>query len=130
MNTHNQTVTLDGRDYVVLARDDYEKLVTLAKAADLPALPERDGEGNYPAVEYARATIARGIIRDRVALGMSQRALAEAAGIRVEVLCRIEKGKHVPTIGTVEKIDRALKRAAGAAVDSAKQAKRQRKGAK
>jgi predicted transcriptional regulator len=33
------------------------------------------------------------------------------AGIRVETLNRIEMGKHSPTMRTMQKIDRALKRA-------------------
>ncbi|HEV3003853.1 MAG TPA: helix-turn-helix transcriptional regulator [Pirellulales bacterium] len=109
-----QTLHLGDKAYVVLAREEFDRLTTLAKAAELPALPEPDADGNYPAVEYARATIARGIIRDRVATGMSQRDLARRAGIAVETLCRIETGKHTPSLPTMEKIDRALhgKRAA------------------
>ncbi len=104
-----QTIMIDGKPYVLLPRDEYEKLTTLAKAADLPALPKPDAKGNYPAVEYARVSLARKIIRDRVAAGLSQRKLAELAGISFEHLCRIETGKHTPTIPTIDKIDRALK---------------------
>jgi transcriptional regulator with XRE-family HTH domain len=64
----------------------------------------------YPAVEYARASLARKLIRDRVAAGLSQRELATRAGVRVETLCQIETGKHTPSVPTVEKLDRALKR--------------------
>jgi DNA-binding XRE family transcriptional regulator len=115
-----QTIMVDGKAYVLLPRDEYEKLTTLAKAADLPALPTPDAKGNYPAVEYARAGLARKIIRDRVAVGLSQRKLAELAGISFEHLCRIETGKHTPGVPTIDKIDRALKQAA-------KPAKRTRK---
>lgn len=107
-----QTIMVDGKPYVLLPRDEYEKLTTLAKAADLPALPKPDAKGNYPAVDYARASLARKIIRDRVAAGLSQRKLAELAGISFENLCRLETGKHSPTVRTVDKIDRALKQAA------------------
>jgi DNA-binding XRE family transcriptional regulator len=96
---------------VLLPRDEYDRLTTLAKAADLPPLPEADAQGNYPAVEYARASLARKIIRDRVAAGLTQRELAKQAGISFEHLCRIETGKHVPSVPTIDKIDRALKRA-------------------
>ncbi len=70
-----------------------------------------NADGNYPAVECARASLARKIIRDRVNAGLTQRQLATLAGIAVEHLCRIETGKHTPTVPTIEKIDRALKRA-------------------
>ena len=53
----------------------------------------------------------RKIIRDRVAVGLTQRDLAKLAGIRVEHLCRIETGKHTPSLPTIDKIDRALKQA-------------------
>lgn len=99
-------VELAGETYVLLLRDDYEKLKTLAKTADLPEL---DQAGNLPAVPYARATIARSIIQDRVKLGLSQKELADKAGIRVETLCRIENAKHTASVATIEKIDRALK---------------------
>jgi len=106
-----QTVHLDGKSYVIIDREEYERLTALAKTANLPALPQPDAEGNYPAVKYARATIARGIIRDRVEAGLTQRELAKRAGVRPETLCRIETGRHTPSVATIEKIDRALKRA-------------------
>jgi DNA-binding XRE family transcriptional regulator len=101
-----------GTKFVVVERAEYERLRELAKAAVLPALPRPDADGNVPAVQFARATIARGIIRDRVAVGLSQRELARLAGIRVETLCRIETGKHTPSVETIQSIDRVLKRAA------------------
>lgn len=107
-----QSILLDGRSYVILLREDYERLATLAKAAELPPFPEPDAHGNYPAVEYARASLARDIIHERVAAGLSQRELAERAGVRVETLCRIETGKVTPSLTTVNKLDRALKQAA------------------
>jgi len=107
-----QSILVDGKPYVILPRSEYDQLATLAKAADLPPLPPANEDGHYPAVEYARASLARKIIRDRVAAGLSQRQLAESAGIRVETLCRIETGKHTPSVPTIDKIDRALKQAA------------------
>jgi DNA-binding XRE family transcriptional regulator len=104
-----QTLLLDGKSYVVLERIEYERLTTLAKTVDLPPLPKPDRKGNYPAVEFGCATIARGIIRDRVKAGLNQKQLAKLAGIRVETLCRIETGRHIPSVPTIEKIDRALK---------------------
>ena len=107
-----QTILFEGKPYVVVPREEYDRLVTLAKAGELPPLPQPDAQGNYPAVEYARASLARKIIRDRVAVGLSQRQLALRAGVRVETLCRIETGKHIPSIPTIDKLDRVLKQAA------------------
>src|SRR3989304_864293 len=101
-------VKLDGRDYVILPRADYVRLSKLAKAAELPPLPEPDAHGNYPAVDYARASLARNIIRGRVEAGLTQLELAKLAGIRNETLCRIESGKHTPSMASVTRLKRAL----------------------
>jgi len=118
-----QTIIVEGKPYVFLPCDEYDRLTTLAKAAELPELPKPDAAGNYPAVEYARASLARKIIRDRVAVGLTQRALAKLAGVSAEHLCRIETGKHVPSIPMIDKIDRALKQAAKRPKRSAKKGK-------
>ena len=97
-------------DQAWVERAEYDRLTTLAKAAQLPDYPGPNAKGNYPAREYLRISIARDIIKDRVAAGLSQKDLARLAGVRVETLCRIETGKHTPSGLTVEKIDRALKR--------------------
>jgi len=102
---------LGGAEYVVLSRREYDRLAGLAKAAKAPPLPSRDSEGNYPAVAYARASIARTIVRERVLAGLTQRELAKLAGIRVETLCRIEKGRHTASTSTATKIEQALRRA-------------------
>ncbi|HEY2413513.1 MAG TPA: helix-turn-helix transcriptional regulator [Pirellulaceae bacterium] len=104
-----QTIMVEGKPYVLLPRAEYERLTTLAKSADLPPLPKADSQGNYPAVEYARASLARKIIKERVAAGLTQRELAKRAGISFEHLCRIESGKHIPSVPTIDKIDRAIK---------------------
>ena len=44
---------------MILFRNEFERLTGLAKAAELPPLPAQDADGNYPAVEYARASLAR-----------------------------------------------------------------------
>jgi ribosome-binding protein aMBF1 (putative translation factor) len=106
-------VKLDGREYVILAREEFDRLTGLARVAEMPAVPTPDAEGNYPAVEYARTSIARDVVRERVELGLSQRDLAHLAGVRVETLCRIETGKHTASTATLAKLDRALKKAAG-----------------
>jgi len=77
-------------------------------AGEGPTLPEPNAQGRYPAVEYARASLARKLIRRRRAAGLTQAELAHRAGIRAETLNRIERGATTPSVATVEKIDRAL----------------------
>ncbi len=100
------TLNLNGHEYVVVPRAEYDRLQGLA---NLPPLPKPDKQGNMPAVAFARASLARKIIRARIEAGMSQKELAAAAGIRVETLCRIETGKHTASPATAEKIERALR---------------------
>ena len=105
------TIHLGGRSCVLVERKEYDRLTALARMENLPPLPEPDAKRNYPALEYARASLARDIIRARVEAGLTQRELAELAGIREETVCRIETGKHTPSVPTIEKIDRVLREA-------------------
>lgn len=82
--------------------------ISKGKAEELPEYPAADAEGNRPAAEYARVSIARKIIRDRAAAGLTQQELARRAGVRQETISRLESGKHSPTVRTVDKIDRVL----------------------
>ncbi len=64
--------------------------------------------GRRPAAAFILASIAREIVADRKSAGLTQQELAKRAGIRQETLSRIESGKHLPTMKTLKKIDRAL----------------------
>jgi len=96
MNKLN-TITVENKKYVLLPMAEYEDLVK-----GVPPLPPADAQGNMPAVAFAEAAIARGIARDREAIGMSQKQLAEAAGIRVEALNRAERGVVVPSVSNAD----------------------------
>ena len=74
------------------------------------SLPTPNAAGHVPAVAYARASLARKLIRRRWGVGLSQAELARRSGIRPETLNRIEKGKTTPDTATVEKIVRVLER--------------------
>jgi ribosome-binding protein aMBF1 (putative translation factor) len=82
-------------------------------AGATPVMPPPDADGNYPAAEALRVLLAEQIVRRRQALGWSQKELATRARVRAETVCRLETGKHAPTVTTVDKIDRALKEAGG-----------------
>lgn len=106
--TAAQTITLAGRRFVVVPENEYLRL-RAAAGAEGPALPPTDAEGNYPAAEALKASIARSIIRQRRAAGLTQADLARRAGIRAETLNRIETGKHAPSVATLSRIEKALK---------------------
>ena len=100
-------VSVKGQRMVLLEEAEFDRLL---RKADLfePLLPEPDKNGNYPAVEYMRVSMAIDIIRQRRRLGLTQLELARRAGIRVESLNRVEQGNITPSNGTIKKIDRAL----------------------
>jgi DNA-binding XRE family transcriptional regulator len=103
-----------GERFVIVPEAEFEQMSELAgalKAGDGPVLPAPDARGNVPAVAYARASLARKLIRDRRRVGLTQAELARRAGIRPETLCRIERGKSTPDTATFNKIHRALSRA-------------------
>jgi DNA-binding XRE family transcriptional regulator len=74
----------------------------------MPELPKPDKHGRFPALQYARISLARDLIRDRRGVGLSQQQLADRAGIRQETLSRIETGKHTASQRTVDKIMRTI----------------------
>ena len=115
------TFTMNGKRFVVLPEMEYRRLRrssgkspsgrTGGSAAEewgLPPLPPKLPNGNYPAVEYARALAARDLIRARREIGVSQRELARRAGVRVETLNRIERAKMTASPAVMEKLDAAL----------------------
>ena len=74
----------------------------------MPSLPRPAKDGSMAAIEYARADIAREVVRRRIAAGMTQQELARRVGIRAETISRLEPGKYLPRLETMERIDRVL----------------------
>jgi len=105
-------ITLEGTRYVVLPEREYQRLQMAAGEAE-PQLPPADAEGNRPAAESLRVLLAQKLLRRRRAAGLSQVELARRAGVRAETINRIEKGKHSPSVETVERITQALEAAEG-----------------
>jgi DNA-binding XRE family transcriptional regulator len=105
-----QRIEVEGKRFVLLPETEYDRLCRGAGEAvaiedeELPALPKPDKHGRFPALQYARISVARDLIRDRKGVGLSQQRLADLAGIRQETLSRIETGKHTANQRTVEKI--------------------------
>ena len=102
-----QTLHIQGRKFVLIPVAEYRRLTKRAAHA-IPSMPPLSSGGIYPAAQAMRAMMARKIIAARNAVGLSQAALARKAGIRVETLNRLEKGKHTPDLATMAKINKAL----------------------
>lgn len=110
--TTETVLKIRGEAFVLLPKAEFDALCRAAGEPPIPDLPHPTPEGLVPAVEFTTASIAREIVQRRKALRLSQRELARRAGIRVETLCRLERGRHVPTERTVAKIEQALEKAA------------------
>lgn len=112
-----QRIEVAGQRFVLLPEGEYERLCSRASETvplsgeNLPALPKPDKRGNFPAMEYARISLARDIIRDRRAAGLTQQELAKLAGTRQETVSRIESGRYAASPKLVDRIDRALNKA-------------------
>lgn len=103
-----QTIVIKGERFVVVPESEYLRLLT--DAGEGPPLPPADADGLRPALATARALLARQMVRDRKAAGLTQTELAELAGVRQETISRIESGKHSPTEKTVERLQQALEK--------------------
>lgn len=112
-----QRIEVGGQRFVLVEEGEYERLC--AKASEtvplddehLPPLPKPDRHGRFPALAYARVSLARDIIRDRRAAGLTQAQLAELAATRQETISRIEGGGYTASHKLIERIDRALQTA-------------------
>ena len=112
-----QRIQVAGQFFVLLEESEYERLCARAGDVvpldddDLPPLPQPDKKGRFPALEYSRISLARDIIRDRRAAGLTQQALAKLAGTRQETVSRIESGNYTASVKLIDKIDRVLQTA-------------------
>ncbi len=114
-----KVVKRGGKRFVLVEESELRRLERSAAKATpsgvekpgLPPFPPADEEGRRPALAFARVSIARSVVQERRAAGLTQEELARLAGVRQETICRLESGKHSPTVRTVAKIDRVLQAA-------------------
>ena len=83
-----QRIEVEGKRFVLLPETEYDRLCRGAGEAlavedeELPPLPKPDKHGRFPALQYARISLARDLIRDRTGVGLSQQRLADLAGVQ------------------------------------------------
>ena len=102
-------VEIGGRRLVVMSLREYERLHRAAgEPADGPPDPPEDEGGRMDALAFADASIARDVLLKRRERGLTQKQLAERAGVRPETVSRIESGRHAPRGPTVDRVLAAL----------------------
>ena len=105
MTTHE--VVMDGRKYVMIPRDEWDRIAKHLPDPDLLPEPTPNADGSF-SPEHVRVMLCNKIIRQRKSAGMTQAQLAKRAGIRVETISRLESGKHIPSVRTMDKIEAAI----------------------
>lgn len=107
-----QIITKDGKDYAVLPYEDYERLLELAEdAEDARSLEAAKGirEELVPHAVVRRLVEGENPVKVwREHRGLSQEALAAAAGTGQSTIAMLESGERTGRVGTLKKIAAAL----------------------
>ncbi len=98
--TAYQRVQLDGTWYVILREDEFRELTE--------AREHRGKTDALDAMAVSDQRLADRLLQRRQAAGLTQADLARLAGVRVETLNRIEKGRTTPDFKTVRKLVNAI----------------------
>lgn len=94
-----QRVCLDGTWYVIIREDEFSGMTR----------PRPEGtEDDLDAVSMSDQRLADRLLQRRQEVGLTQKDLARRAGVRVETLNRIEKGRTTPDFRTVRKLVNAM----------------------
>ncbi len=97
----------NGRAIVMLAEEDYVRLLQMADKWE-PPLPPADANGNFPA-NILLVDLARDIISRRRRRGLTHAELARRARIRLESLYLAENGLVPAPVRVIDKIARAFR---------------------
>ncbi len=95
-----QRVCLDGTWYVIIREDEF-RLLTRPKASKGTA-------DELDALTVSDQRLADRLLQRRQEAHLTQKHLAALAGVRVETLNRIEKGRTTPDFKTVRKLVNAM----------------------
>lgn len=106
-----QRLRLGGADYAIVEMEDFDRLRAMARIGEQSQRGEsgalRRGAEVSPLATDGKA-MARRLLSRRRHAGLSQAELARRAGVRVETLNRIERGKVTPDFSTIRKLVVAL----------------------
>ena len=94
--TTYQRILLDGKVYAVIAEDEFRALTRPHTSAN--TMDELN------AFNVSDQRLADRLVKRRRESGLTQKDLAHRAGIRVETLNRIEKGRTTPDFKSIRKL--------------------------
>lgn len=95
-----QRVHLDGKWYIVIAEEEFRAATLTRKSTSEVDVLD--------AFNVSDQRLADRLLRRRRESGLTQKDLAQKAGIRVETLNRIEKGRTTPDFKTIRKLVNAI----------------------
>ena len=98
--TAYQRVRLEGNWYIIIKEDEFQALTQILK-------PKRKIDA-LDAMNISSQRLADRLLQRRQDAGLTQKHLATIAGIRVETLNRIEKGRTTPDFKTIRKLVNAI----------------------
>ena len=100
-------IVMDGRAYVMIPREEWDKVAKALSDSDLLPVPSPNPDGSF-SPEHVRVMLCNKVIQQRKGAKLTQAQLAKRAGIRIETISRLESGKHIPSVRTMEKIEAAI----------------------
>lgn len=100
--TAYQRVLLDGVWYVIVREDEFLELTEIRKSKRKIDVLD--------AMNISDQRLADRLLGRRQDAGLTQKELARLAGVRVETLNRIEKGRTTPDFKTIRKLVNAINR--------------------
>jgi DNA-binding XRE family transcriptional regulator len=105
-------VELDGVQYAIVRTNVLRALCRRASVRLEPSAADMNAASAGPLdINLDRTDLARRLIARRTRAGLTQVELARRAGVRVETLNRIERGRTTPDFATVRKLVVAMNEA-------------------
>lgn len=98
--TAYQKVRLDGKWYVIIEEKEFRALIQSANS--------KTKNDFLDAMNISGQRLADRLLQRRQEAELTQKDLAERAGVRVETLNRIEKGRTTPDFKTMRKLVNAI----------------------
>ncbi len=109
-----QVLEIEHSRYAVLPEARLRAICRRARLAAAPAQAPPDSVRGLADLDVDAERLAERLVRRRKRAGLTQAELARRAGVRVETLNRIERGRTTPDFATIRKLVIAMNEAEAA----------------